>query len=144
MYCRVTVPPLGGGWCLMCGNIINLRQAALESATKAIAALASNAGYIRGIDDPAVFWLNSICASTGIGVVHGMLSGFLALDSGLDWIYDFPNSNWLKTNTEHLTTPDCYFCSSFISNLDEKVRLFRTFWIISNLFSCSEAFNRSN
>jgi hypothetical protein len=24
MYCRITVPPLGGKWCLMCGNIINL------------------------------------------------------------------------------------------------------------------------
>lgn len=112
MYCRVTVPPLNGGWCLMCGNIINLQQAALEFAPQAIAHPTYQAGYIQGIDDPAVFWLNSICASTGVGIIHSMLCNFIDLDSGLDWIYDFPNSNWLKTNTEHLHTPECYFCSS--------------------------------
>ena len=114
MYCRVTVPPLGGGWCLMCGNIINLQQAALESAPLAIADAANRAGYINGIDDPAVFWLNSICASRGVGIVHSMLCGFLNLDSGLDWIYHFPTSQWHKTNTQHLSTPCCYFCSSNI------------------------------
>lgn len=112
MYCRVTVPPLGGGWCLMCGNIINLQQAALESAPQAIADVANRAGYIQGISDPAVFWLNGICASTGVGIVHSMLSGLLDLDAGLDWIYNFPASQWLKTNTHHLTNPCCYFCSS--------------------------------
>jgi hypothetical protein len=112
MYCRVTVPPLGGGWCLMCGNIINLQRAALESAPSEIDRLAKRAGYIEGINDPAVFWLNSICASTGVGIVQGMVSGFLQVDSGLDWIYDFPNSNWLKTNPDYLATPDCYFCGS--------------------------------
>jgi hypothetical protein len=115
MYCRVTVPPVGGGWCLMCGNIINLQQAALESAPTEIAEIAQEAGYLPGIDDPAVYWLNSICASTGVGVIHGMISGFLNVDAGLDWIYDFPNSNWLKTNTEHLHTDDCYFCSSDVA-----------------------------
>ena len=112
MYCRVTLPPLGGGWCLMCGNIINLQQAALESAPLAIAENASQAGYIKDINDPAVFWLNSICASTGVGIVHGLLGGFLDLDAGLDWIYHFPASKWFKTNTQHLTNPGCYFCSS--------------------------------
>lgn len=112
MYCRITVPPLGGGWCLMCGNIINLQRAALESAPLEINHLAAQAGYLEGIHDPAVFWLNSICASTGVGVIHGMVGGFLSVDSGLDWIYDFPGSNWLKTNTDYLATPDCYFCSS--------------------------------
>lgn len=62
-------------------------------------------------NDPAVFWLNSICASTGVGVIHGMVSGFLNLDAGLDWIYEFPNSVWHQTDTKYLETPDCYFCS---------------------------------
>jgi hypothetical protein len=111
MYCRVTVPPLGGGWCLMCGNIINLQRAALESAPAEINQLAATAGYLEGIHDPAVFWLNSICASTGVGVIHGMVSGFLNVDAGIDWIYEFPGSVWHKTNTDYLHTPDCYFCS---------------------------------
>lgn len=102
--------------CLMCGNIINLRHAALESAPRAISDIASQAGYLQGIDAPAVFWLNSICASTGVGIVHSLLSGFLDLDLGLDWIYDFSNSNWLRINTDCLTTLDCYFCSSEVSS----------------------------
>ncbi|GAB1541979.1 hypothetical protein NUACC21_46520 [Scytonema sp. NUACC21] len=112
MYCRVTVPPLGGGWCLMCGNIISLQRAALESAPLEINQIAAGAGYLEGINDPAVFWLNSICASTGVGVIHGMVSGFLNLDAGIDWIYEFPRSVWHKTNIEHLETPDCYFCAT--------------------------------
>jgi hypothetical protein len=108
MYCRVTVPPLGGNWCLMCGNIINLQRAALETAPRAIARPA--VGYIQGINDPAVFWLNSICASTGVGVVQGMLNGFLNIDSGLDWIYQFPESQWRQTDTDYLVNSGCYFC----------------------------------
>ena len=112
MYCRVTVPPLGGGWCLMCGNIINLQRAALEAAPVEIENLASQAGYLEGINDPAVFWLNSICASTAVGVIQGMVSGFLNVEQGLDWIYQFPQCQWQHTNTDYLITPGCYFCSS--------------------------------
>ena len=112
MYCRITIPPLGGGWCLMCGNIINLHRASLESATHEIEQLATKAGYIEGINDPAVFWLNSICASTAVGIIQGMVSGFLNIDSGLDWIYEFPESQWHKIDTNYLTNTDCYFCGS--------------------------------
>jgi molybdopterin-synthase adenylyltransferase len=110
MYARVTVPPLGGGWCLMCGNIIDLHKAALESAPAEIDRLVANAGYLDGIDAPAVFWLNNICASTGVGVIHGIVSGFIDVAAGIDWIYEFPNHQWHKTNPEYLQTDDCYFC----------------------------------
>lgn len=113
MFCRVTVPPLGGGWCLMCGNIISLQKAAVESAPMQINQMVQRAGYLEGVNDPAVFWLNSICASTAVGVVHGMASGFLNVDAGIDWIYEFPNSVWRQTDTKYLKTPDCYFCSQF-------------------------------
>lgn len=112
MYCRVTVPPLGGGWCLMCGNIINLHRAALESAADEINHLAARVGYVEGVSDPAVFWLNSLCASTGVGIIHGIVGGFLNVDHGLDWIYEFPESHWLKANTDYLNTSGCYFCGS--------------------------------
>lgn len=110
MYCRITVPPLGGGWCLMCGNMINLHRAALESAADEIHHLANRVGYVEGIGDPAVFWLNSLCASTGVGVIHSLVSGFLDADNGIDWIYEFPGSNWHKTNPEYLGSCGCYFC----------------------------------
>jgi hypothetical protein len=113
MFCRITIPPLGGGWCLMCGNIINLQKAAVESAPVQINQMVANAGYLEGVNDPAVFWLNSICASTAVGVIHGIVSGFLNVDAGIDWVYEFPNSVWHQTNIEYLETPDCYFCSNF-------------------------------
>jgi molybdopterin-synthase adenylyltransferase len=107
LYARITVPPLGGGWCLMCGNIINLHRAALETAPTA---LNDGAGYIKGITDPAVFWLNGVCASMGVGVIHGLVGGFVNPDGGLDWIFDCANGKWLKTDVESLTHTDCYFC----------------------------------
>jgi molybdopterin-synthase adenylyltransferase len=110
MYARVTVPPVSGGWCLMCGNIINLQRAALESAPIAINQMAIRAGYLEGIPDPAVFWLNSTCASTAVGIIHGLVSGFLDVATGLDWIYEFPSHEWHKVAIEHLHTEDCYFC----------------------------------
>lgn len=112
MYCRISIPPLGGGWCLMCGNVINLQQAALETAPTPLQHLAIGAGYLEDIDNPAVFWLNSICASTAVGIIHGMINGFLDVDKGIDWIYHFPSSNWLKTDVIYLSTPHCYFCGS--------------------------------
>jgi ThiF family len=111
MFCRITIPPLGGGWCLMCANIISLQKAAVESAPTEINRMVNKAGYIEGINDPAVFWLNSICASTGVGIIHGIVSGFLNVDAGIDWIYEFPNSLWHQTDVKHLENPDCYFCS---------------------------------
>ncbi len=66
-----------------------------------------------------MYWLNSICASQGVGIIHGMVSGFLDLDAGLDWIYDFANLNWLKTDTSHLHSSDCYFCCDDISHLSD-------------------------
>jgi hypothetical protein len=111
MYSRITIPPVGGDWCLMCGNIINLQKAALEKSPFDIHQLGNKAGYLDGINDPAVFWLNSICASTAVGIIHGIVSGFLNIDSGIDWVFEFPESTWRKTDTDYLKTSDCYFCA---------------------------------
>jgi molybdopterin/thiamine biosynthesis adenylyltransferase len=111
MYCRITIPPLGGNWCLMCANIINLQRAALEISASEIHQLATEAGYIQDVPDPAVLWLNNICASTAVGIIHGIIIGLIDVTHGLDWIYDFNNCHWLKTNPETLLNSDCYFCS---------------------------------
>jgi len=118
MYCRITIPPLGGNWCLMCGNIINLHKAALEIAPQEIYHLAADRGYLEGINNPGVFWLNSICASTAVGIIQGIISGFLNVEKGIDWIYQFPDSKWLKTDVRSLINSNCYFCASS----DEKLQ----------------------
>ncbi len=112
LYARVTIPPIGGHWCLMCGNIINLHRAALESSPLPIAAMAETRGYLENVPDPAVFWLNELCASTAVGAIHGIISGFLEADEGLDWIFDFSRGQWLKTDVESLVHPHCYFCGT--------------------------------
>jgi hypothetical protein len=114
-YARITIPPLGGGWCLMCGNIINLQRAALEIAPQPISQLVSEAGYLEGVQAPAVLWLNSICASTAVGIIQGIVAGFINIDEGLDWIYRFPSQEWLKTNPQHLHNEDCLFCATGVT-----------------------------
>jgi len=89
----------------MCGNIINLQRSALETAPEEIERFATQAGYIEGVEDPAVFWLNSICASTGVGVIQGMLNGFLNIDSGWDWIYQFPDRSQRGGGREPVAQP---------------------------------------
>jgi molybdopterin-synthase adenylyltransferase len=110
LYARVTIPPLGGNWCLMCGNIINLHQAALENAPGSIAQMAANQGYLADVPAPAVFWLNELCASTAVGAIHGIVGGFVNADKGLDWIFDFAQGIWLKTDVDRLGCDECYFC----------------------------------
>jgi molybdopterin-synthase adenylyltransferase len=51
-----------------------------------------------------------MCASTATGVIHGLVSGFMNLDNGLDWIFDFAQGNWLKTDVDRLSCNNCYFC----------------------------------
>ncbi|MDJ0597485.1 MAG: ThiF family adenylyltransferase [Crocosphaera sp.] len=114
MYTRITIPPLGGNWCLMCGNIINLQQASLEVAPSDIHELASQRGYLQDVETPSVFWLNGICASTAVGMIQEIITGFIDISQGLDWIYEFSTSNWLKTDVSYLNTPDCYFCGEKI------------------------------
>jgi molybdopterin-synthase adenylyltransferase len=112
LYARVTIPPLGGNWCLMCGNIINLHQAALENAPQSIANMAAARGYLEDVSAPSVFWLNELCASTAGGAIHGILSGFINADAGLDWIFDFAGGQWLKTDVDSLAHPHCFFCGT--------------------------------
>jgi molybdopterin-synthase adenylyltransferase len=115
LYARVTIPPLGGHWCLMCGNIINLHQAALENAPMSISQMAANQGYLADVPAPSVFWLNELSASMAAGAIHGILGGFVNADAGLDWVFDFAGGQWLKTDVDSLAHPHCFFCGTLSS-----------------------------
>ena len=109
MLCRVTIPPVDGGWCLCCGDVVDATLAALEVAPTALCSIVSAAGYLPGIAAPAVYWLNSCCASLGVFVIHGVISGLLDIESGLDWVVDFGCRKWLEV--AHDEQPDCLYCS---------------------------------
>ena len=49
LLARVTVPPLEGGWCLMCGEVIDPHQAALELLPPDLAVPVEQAGYVAGV-----------------------------------------------------------------------------------------------
>ncbi|MGY6528395.1 MAG: HesA/MoeB/ThiF family protein [Cyanobacterium sp.] len=138
MYARITIPPLGGGWCLMCGNMINLQQSALETAPESITQLANSAGYLNDVEAPAVLWLNNICASTAVGIIHGVMAGFLNVDEGLDWVYHFPSQQWLKTMSEHLYNDNCLFCTV---NADSEVDLWEENTDFSFPFEVGDSFH---
>lgn len=108
-YCRVTHPPLHGGWCLMCAGIIDPVVAATEAAPPEMAMMVQEAGYVGDVAAPAVYWLNSACASVGVQVIHGAMSGFLDVSPGLDWTLEMRDGNWFRLS--HNPSPDCLHCS---------------------------------
>jgi hypothetical protein len=109
ILCRVTAPPLAGGWCLMCGDVIDTTLAALEAAPAAVSSMVGKAGYLDGVAAPAVYWINSCAASLGVYAIHGALSGFVDLHAGIDWVIDFERNKWLPVpHEEHHT---CFHCS---------------------------------
>ncbi len=107
--CRVTVPPLDGGWCLACSGVIDPAEAARETASDDVVKLLHQAGYVEGVPAPAVYWANGTCASLGAYVVHGAVAGLLDLNGGLDWIVDVSHARWLQM--EHDACPTCWHCS---------------------------------
>jgi len=109
LYSRITVPPLGGGWCLVCGEVIDPKQAALEQTEGQVRDLANAAGYIAGVSAPAVYWLNSVTASMGISVIHQGLVGMLDVEKGLDWVVGHHDKTW--RTLEHEQCPNCFYCA---------------------------------
>jgi hypothetical protein len=108
-YCRVTHPPVHGGWCLMCASVIDPMIAAAEAAPQELADMVKDAGYVPDVQAPAVYWLNSVCASLGVQVIHGAISGFLDVSAGLDWTLELRDGRWFRLN--HNTFPECLHCS---------------------------------
>src|SRR5258707_14047210 len=88
LLARITMPPVDGGWWLMCADVIDVSQAALEAAPQGLAADVEAAGYVRGVTAPAVYWLNNHCVSLGVYAVHGALAGFVDVNRGFDWMID--------------------------------------------------------
>lgn len=107
--CRVAIPPVDGGWCLCCQNIIDPVQAAAETASDEMSNVFRQAGYLSGVAAPAVYWLNSMCASLGVYAIHAALARLEPVGDGLDWIVDFASHSWLQVTHE----PDlnCLYCS---------------------------------
>lgn len=108
-FARVTLPPVDGGWCLVCGEVIDPGEAARETAAAPIAQTLRSEGYLRDVAAPAVYWLNSVAASFGVGVLHGVTAGFTNADQGLDWVFSFQSRGW--TNIVHDESDSCLFCS---------------------------------
>lgn len=109
MLCRVTIPPVDGGWCLACQSIINPTQAAAETASDEMSQVFRQAGYLSGVAAPAVYWLNSTCASLGVYAIHAALAHLEPASDGLDWIVDFASHSWLQVT--HESDPNCLYCS---------------------------------
>jgi hypothetical protein len=122
LYARVTMPPPDGGWCLVCGDVVSAHRAAIECSEGELADQLRGAGYLRDVPAPAVYWLNSLCASLGCHLVHGIIAGFIDdLGAGVDWTLDVRSGNWLKI--AHEPASSCFFCSpeGQLANLEQNV-----------------------
>jgi molybdopterin-synthase adenylyltransferase len=108
IFGRVTLAPLSGGWCLACCGAISLQQAAIEQADPVTSERLHQAGYIAGVNAPAVYWVNGATAGIAAGVIHGMIAGFGVSPEGLDHVINYTRGTWL--NLEHDIDYNCYIC----------------------------------
>ncbi len=110
MFARITSPPLKpNSWSLISSGAVSLARAAEERAPPSIRAELDVHGYIDGIAAPAVYWLNSMSASLGVRLIHGLVLGGLS-DRGIDWLLDCSNGKWF--NLEH-PEEACLYTSNY-------------------------------
>ncbi|WP_410669454.1 ThiF family adenylyltransferase [Amycolatopsis sp. cmx-4-68] len=108
VFGRVTLPPLGGGWCLACGGAISLQQAAIEEADSMTREQLESSGYLADVEAPAVYWANGATAGIAAGLLHGMVANFGVGPRGVDYVVDYVDGQWLKL--DHELTFGCYVC----------------------------------
>ena len=60
---------------IISSGAVNLYHAAEERAPKAIREDMINQGYINDVEAPAVYWLNSLCASLGVKLIQEKVLG---------------------------------------------------------------------
>ncbi|MDP2359539.1 MAG: hypothetical protein Q8O14_02125, partial [bacterium] len=78
MWARVTLLPRDRSWCLVCAEAVSAEEAAREEAGPDLRERLRREGYLTGVKAPAVYHLNGLCASWGVGLLHQAL-----LDGGL-------------------------------------------------------------
>jgi molybdopterin-synthase adenylyltransferase len=105
MFSRVTLLPEDKSWCLVCGSVIDPNQVAREEADLDMKNRLSRAGYLDGVPAPAVYWLNSMAASLGVGLIHRELLG-LVPEEGVDWVLDYGGAKWIDRSHKG----GCYNC----------------------------------
>lgn len=110
IFSRITMPPVDGGWCLVCGEVVDPNEAAVENAPEQLLAPVREHGYLSDVAAPAVYWLNGLAASMAVSVVHRILVNQESDFKGVDWILDLTSEHWIKV--EHEESPNCYYCSS--------------------------------
>lgn len=87
-YARVVSPPIAPGrWSLISCGAVDPWEAARESAPDRIKEELASHGYIDAVQAPAVYWLNSLCASIGVKLIHEQMLG-AHVENGIDWIVD--------------------------------------------------------
>lgn len=104
-FARVTVPPLDGGWCPACAEVLDPGQAALETADSALRATLKARGYIGDAPAPAVYWLNALAASLATKHIHDLAIG--CASGGADHIIDAGAARWLTLDHEPV---GCWYC----------------------------------
>lgn len=87
---RVTAPPLGGPWCLMCAGVVDVSAVARERCDPGHTAMLKARGYLADTPMPAVHWINGHAANLAVGSVHDLLMPFRgnAAELGADVFMD--------------------------------------------------------
>ena len=112
IFCRISLPPLGTRrWCLVCGDIINLQRAAAETTDGPLRDAMVLGGYLPDEPAPAVYWVNSLCAAVGVGLVHEYVMDQGILRDGKDILIDASEKQLFEIDHEVEGNSNCLFCS---------------------------------
>lgn len=109
IFARIALQNAVGEWCLACGKVIDLAEAALEKADYSIRESYARRGYVSGLPAPAVYWANVQAASIATGLIHGAIAGFVNTDNGVDWIVNLVSGE--RFEMDH-AGPGCYTCAN--------------------------------
>ena len=93
-HARLVSPPVAPNtWSLISSGAVNLHRAAQEVAPDKIKEDMVNQGYIDDVRAPAVYWLNSLCASLGVKLIQEKVLGDHH-ENGVDWYLECGRNLW--------------------------------------------------
>lgn len=105
-HARIVLPPADHSWCLVCSGAVNADQAAREELDGELREQLQRNGYLQGVPAPAVYWLNSLCASAGVGLVHRLVLE-PRTDLSADWILAPDRARWHRVDHQ---AAGCFCC----------------------------------
>jgi len=106
---RVTAPPIGGPWCLICGGIVDPFEASKEQCDEQHRRMLQERGYLSDTPQPAVYWVNGVAANLAVRLIHSLVMPFSDQMESTDLYADLYQPEFLQIDHD-TSRSDCLAC----------------------------------